>query len=52
MKISQQIADIAVHLADLKLSIELLERDNALIAEQNLDLRKRLKKAQPVGRSE
>lgn len=52
MKLSQQITDIIVHLADLKLSIELLERDDALITEQNLDLRKRLKKMQPVGRNE
>lgn len=51
-KLTEKITQAIVILADLKIEVDLLERDLKLAQEQNLDLRRRLKKLQPVGRSE
>lgn len=51
-KLTGKIAKIVVELADFSIAMDHLERDLKFAQEQNLELRRRLKKLKPVGGSE
>jgi hypothetical protein len=52
MNLIKEITGAIAILAELKTGIDLLRRERDILANQNTDLRRKLKKLQPVGRNE
>ena len=48
----KQIDGLISELKEISVAVDLLKQERDIFAEQNRDLRRRLKKLQPVGRTE